>query len=81
MIAVWFPWGDLKGCLGLIHDIALYLQQNGANFDITVNAPLPYPVILPNTFVVDRENIRSVNMVDNIAWQICKLVKKAGSIN
>ena len=33
-ISVWCPWLHGKGCLGVIHDIVLYLQRNGENLDI-----------------------------------------------
>ena len=63
LITVWYPWGHRKGRLGLIQDIALYLQQNGVNFDIPMNYHLPYPVILPNNSAVDRERIGKLNKV------------------
>ena len=69
MITVWCPWVHGKVRLLLIQDITIYLQWNGANFDIPANKPLPYPVILPNTSAFNRKLIRAIKNSDNISLE------------
>ncbi len=45
-MAIPSPWGHNKGHLGLLQDLVLYLQHNGAAFTIPAAAPPAYPIIV-----------------------------------
>ena len=77
-ITVWCPWGHGKGNLGLIQDIALYLQHNRENFDIHANDPIPYLVILHNTSAVKHKRIRVLNKANNISLTNLQASRKGG---
>ena len=78
LITVWCPWGHGKGNLGLIQDIALYLQHNRENFDIHANDPIPYLVILHNTSAVKHKRIRVLNKANNISLTNLQASRKGG---
>jgi hypothetical protein len=66
-MAIPCPWGHGKGHLGLLQDPVLYLQCNGAAFDIPDAAPPDYP-INPPAALLAREAARAANLVKQKAW-------------
>jgi hypothetical protein len=67
LMAIPCPWGHGKGHLGLLQDPVLYLQRNGAAFDISDAAPPDYPINAPAALPV-REAARAANLVERKAW-------------
>jgi hypothetical protein len=62
LMAVPCPWGHNKGHLGLLQDLILYLQCNGAASTIPAAAPPAYPVIMAHTTTAEREEQRANNI-------------------
>ena len=58
LIAVPCPWGHQKGYLGLLQLATLYLQQNGAAFNLPAAAPSSYPVIPVGSTDTERNQVR-----------------------
>ena len=63
LMAISCPWGHGKGHLGLLQAPALYLQCNGAAFEIPELAPPDYP-INPPAAAPAREVARAANLVE-----------------
>jgi len=61
LMAIPCPWGHGKGHLGLLQDPVLYLQRNGAAFDIPAAAPPDYPINAPAAAPA-REAARAANL-------------------
>jgi hypothetical protein len=62
------PWGHNKGHLGLLQNLILYLQRNGAAFTIPAAAPPAYPVIVASTTTAEREEQRANNSSACKSW-------------
>ena len=67
LMAIPCPWGHGKGHLGLLQDLVLYLQCNGAAFDIPDAVPPDYP-INPPAALPASEAAHAANLVERKAW-------------
>ncbi len=68
-------WGHNKGHLGLLQDLALYLAQNGASFDIPAAKPPSYPVVSADTTAHQREELRAQHTSAHKVWNTYRLVR------
>jgi hypothetical protein len=57
----------VKGHLGLLQDLVLYLQCNSATFTVLATAPPEYP-LNPPAAAPTREAARAANLADRKAW-------------
>ena len=73
LMAIPCPWGHGKGHLGLLQDPVLYLQRNGAAFDIPATAPPDYPINAPAAAPA-REAARAANLAERKAWNTYLIV-------
>jgi hypothetical protein len=73
LMAIPCPWGHGKGHLGLLQDPVLYLQRNGAAFEIPDAVPPDYPINQPAALPA-REAACAANLAKRKAWNMYLVV-------
>jgi hypothetical protein len=73
-MAIFCPWGHIKGHLGLLQDPAIYLACNGEVFNIPHVEPPAYPVIPAGATTNDCKELHATNAAACKAWNTFKMV-------
>ena len=61
-------WGRDKGLIGTLQDSTIFIARNGVAYNPPANAPLPYPIILPNTTTAQRNKACTKPKIEVKYW-------------